>query len=350
MTLPIDPMLAKAVEHIPDPHGVPGGVLYEPKWDGFRCLVLRDGDEVELASRGKKPLTRYFPEIVTAAREHLPRRCVVDGELVVRSGAAGSQRLDWEALSARIHPAASRIARLSSETPAEMVLFDVLAVGDQDLTGEAFGERRARLESLARKLRAGAPFHLTRITDDPSVAQEWFSRFEGAGLDGVVAKPARSTYLPGKRTMLKIKHRRTADAVLTGYRVHKSGRGVGSLLLGMYASDGTLLPVGGIVSFTNARRLELIDELDALVARDDDGAPLHAESERSRFSSNKDVSFVPLRPERVVEVRFDQLEGHRFRHGVTFVRWRPDRDPTSCLIDQVDRAPAYDLQAVLEST
>lgn len=349
LQLPISPMLAKAVDAVPPADTAQGGLVYEPKWDGFRCIVLRDGDEIELASRGKKPLTRYFPEVVAAARAHLPRRCVVDGELVVRSGPPGTQRLDWEALSARIHPAASRIARLSEETPAEMVLFDLLAEGDEDLTGRPFTQRRSRLESIAGGLGGDAPFHLTHTTDDPAVAQDWFTRFEGAGLDGVVAKPADSVYRPGKRTMLKVKHRRTAEAVLTGYRVHKSGRGVGSLLLGMYASDATLLPVGGIVSFTDKRRLELVDELDDLVIRGEDGSPVHAESDRSRFSGSKDVSYVPLRPERVVEVRFDQLEGRRFRHGVGFVRWRPDREPASCLIDQVERAPAYDLDAVLQT-
>ncbi len=347
LKLPISPMLAKAVDTVPEPASVAGGLLYEPKWDGFRCIVLRDGDEVELVSRGKKPLTRYFPEVVAAALRHLPPRCAVDGELVVRSGAAGAQRLDWEALSARIHPAASRVERLSGETPAEMVMFDLLALDDVAVLEQPFAQRRARLEALAEPIEPGAPFHLTRVTDDPATARDWFTRFEGAGLDGVVAKPAASAYQPGKRTMLKVKHRRTAEAVLTGYRIHKSGQGVGSLLLGMYDADGNLRGVGGIVAFTAKRRLELVDELEPLVLRDDDGRPVHAETDRSRFSGNKDVSYVPLRPERVVEVRFDQLEGLRFRHGVTFVRWRPDREARSCLLDQVERAPAYDLDAVL---
>ncbi len=347
LNLPISPMLAKAVEAVPEPASVTGGLLYEPKWDGFRCIILRDGDEVELVSRGKKPLTRYFPEVVAAALRHLPLRCAVDGELVVRSGEAGAQRLDWEALSARIHPAASRVERLSRETPAEMVMFDLLALGDEAVLDLPFAQRRTRLEELAGPIEEGAPFHLTRVTDDPARARDWFTRFEGAGLDGVVAKPAASAYRPGKRTMLKIKHRRTAEAVLTGYRIHKSGQGVGSLLLGMYDHDGVLRNVGGIVAFTAKRRLELVDELEELVVRGDDGKPAHAETDRSRFSGNKDVSYVPLRPERVVEVRFDQLEGLRFRHGVTFVRWRPDREASSCLLDQVERAPAYDLDAVL---
>ncbi|TDE90870.1 ATP-dependent DNA ligase [Occultella glacieicola] len=345
--LPVTPMLAKAVKAVPAPDAVEGGYSYEPKWDGFRGIILRDGDEVEIASRGSKPLTRYFPELVEAVTAHLPSRCAVDGEIVVRSGEAGSQRLDWEALSQRIHPADSRVRRLAAETPSEFVAFDLLALGDDDLMGEAFSVRRARLEAMFDAVSPGAPIHLTRVTGDDAVANDWFERFEGAGLDGVVAKPLAQPYAPGKRTMLKIKHARTADAVLVGYRVHKSGQGVGSLLLGMYTEDGSLVNVGGISAFTNARRLELVDELDELVARGDDGAAVRGETDRSRFSASKDVSFVRLRPERVVEVAFDQLEGWRFRHSVTFLRWRPDRDPESCLIDQVDRAVAYDLDAVL---
>ena len=339
-------MLAKAVAAVPDADSVAGGLAYEPKWDGFRCLVLRDGDEIELASRGSKPLTRYFPEVVEHVRRLLPEHCVVDCEIVVRSGEAGAQRLEWEQLSARIHPAASRITRLSQETPAELVCFDLLALGDASLLDLPFRERRSRLEAELGGLTDDDPIHLTQLTTDAELARDWLERFEGAGLDGVVAKPLEQPYAPGKRTMLKIKHHRTADAVVYGYRVHKSGQGVGSLLLGLQAADG-LVPVGGIAAFTNARRLELVDELEPLVVRDDDGAPAAAETERSRFSGSKDVSFVPLRPERVVEVAFDQMEGLRFRHAVTFVRWRPDREPESCRLDQVDRAPAYDLAEVL---
>ncbi|NNG39922.1 ATP-dependent DNA ligase [Flexivirga sp. ID2601S] len=345
LELPITPMLAKATAKVPAADSVDGGMLYEPKWDGFRCILLRDGDEIELASRGSKPLTRYFPELVAAAREQLPDRCALDGEVVVRSGADGAARLDFEALGQRIHPAESRITKLSQETPAEIILFDALVVDGKSLLDAPFADRREAL--VATMQGVGAPFHVTRVTDDAAVAEDWFSRFEGAGLDGVVAKPKLSSYQPGKRTMLKIKHSRTAEAVLIGYRIHKSGNGVGSLLLGMYDDNGHLRNVGGIVSFTAKRRLELIDELAPLVETDDAGDALKGETDRSRFSSNKDVSFVRLWPEKVVEVKFDQLEGARFRHGVGFLRWRPDRDPESCKLSQVERAPAYDLGEVL---
>ncbi|AKU17044.1 ATP-dependent DNA ligase [Luteipulveratus mongoliensis] len=345
--LPITPMLAKAVKGVPAADSVEGGLSYEPKWDGFRVLLLRDGDEVELASRGSKPLTRYFPEVVAAAKEHLPERCALDGEIVVRSGSPGAQRLDWEALGQRIHPAASRVEKLAGETPAEVIFFDALAFGDESLLDQPFATRRERLVKALSRLAADAPFHVTRVTDDPAKAEDWFTRFEGAGLDGVVAKPLEGTYEPGKRTMLKIKHSRTAEGVLLGYRIHKSGEGVGSLLLGMYDADGNLRNVGGISAFTMARRIELIDELAELVVRDDDGGALTGETDRSRFSGSKDVSFVRLRPEKVVEVKFDQLEGSRFRHTVGFLRWRPDREPGSCLLEQVERAPSYDLDAVL---
>ena len=346
ISLPVDPMLAKAVADVPAADAVTGGYAYEPKWDGFRCIVLKDGDEVELASRGKKPLTRYFPEVVQACREHLPELVALDGEIVVRSGAKGAERLSFEALGQRIHPAESRINRLAEETPAELVFFDVLAVGDEDLTSSPFADRRSRLEELFEEVADDAPLHLTRITRAAEEAQDWFERFEGAGLDGVIAKPLDGVYAPGKRAMLKIKHKRTAEAVVTGYRVHKSGQGVGSLLLGLY-QDGQLFNVGGISAFTAKRRLELVDELEPLVVRDEAGEVEHAETDRSRFSSSKDVSYVPLRPERVVEVAFDQLEGWRFRHTVQLLRWRPDREPESCTLDQIDRAPAYDLAEVL---
>ena len=346
--LPVSPMLAKAIPEVPEPDSVTGGLSYEPKWDGFRCIVLRDGDEVELASRGSKPLTRYFPEVVDAVRAHLPERCAIDAELVVRAGPPGAQRLDWASLSQRIHPADSRVLRLSRETPAELICFDLLALGDEDLTGIPFGIRRQRLEVALSGLSVDAPVHLTRTTTDVGTAKDWFERFEGAGLDGVVAKPLAAPYQPGKRAMLKIKHSRTAEAVVLGYRVHKSGAGVGSLLLGLYSEDGTLYPVGGVSAFTDARRLDLVDELAPLVVTDDQGDPVMGATDRSRFSSNKDTSFVRLRPERVVEVKFDQMEGSRFRHTVTLLRWRPDRDPESCAASQVDRPIAYDLGAVLE--
>jgi len=345
--LPVAPMLAKAVKGVPAADSVPGGLAYEPKWDGFRCLVLRDGDEVELASRGSKPLTRYFPEVREHARRLLPEHCVVDAEIVVRSGDRGQERLQWEHLSQRIHPAESRIRRLSQETPAELVCFDLLALGDESLMTLPFRERRARLEAATAGLADGDPIHLTQLTTSAETAREWFERFEGAGLDGVVAKPLDQAYAPGKRTMLKIKHSRTADAVVYGYRVHKSGQGVGSLLLGLYTEAGQMVGVGGIAAFTDVRRRELVEQLEPLVVRDDDGEIVGAETDRSRFSSAKDVSYVPLRPDLVVEVAFDQMEGSRFRHAVTFLRWRPDREPTSCRLDQVDRAPAYDLGDVL---
>lgn len=341
------PMLAKAVPDIPDSAKTPGGLSFEPKWDGFRVLAAYDGENVELGSRGAKPLTRYFPELVEALAALLPRPCLIDGEIVVARGEAGAQRLDWESLSQRIHPAASRVAKLAAETPAMIIAFDLLAEGDEDLMDAPFRERRERLEALM----AGVPhpLHLTRTTDDPDLARRWLAEFEGAGLDGVVAKPFDQPYAPGKRTMLKIKHARTADVVAMGYRVHKSGQGVGSLLVGLYTDDGTLLPVGGVAAWSNARRLELIDELAPLVVRDEDGAAVTSEGEKSRFSApDRDSSFVHLRPERVLEVRYDQLEGWRFRHTVQFDRWRPDRDPRSCTYEQLETVSAYDLGDVLD--
>ena len=349
LDLPIAPMLAKSVPRVPEPASVPGGLWYEPKWDGFRCLVLRSGDELELASRGGKSLNRYFPELLDALGRLLPPVCVLDGEIVVRAGPPGAQRLDWDALGQRIHPADSRVRMLAVQTPAEFIAFDLVAVGEEDLTRVPFEERRARLESTLAHLRPEDPVHLTAATRDAREARDWFERFEGAGLDGVVAKPLAGHYTPGRRTMLKVKHQRTAEAVVTGYRVHKSGRGIGSLLLGLYGDDGRIFNVGGIAAFSNARRLELVEELAPLVMRGAGGEVLPAQTDRSRFSSSKDVSYVPLRPERVVEVAFDQLEGHRFRHAVTFLRWRPDKEPHECRYDQVDRAAAYDLAKVLVS-
>lgn len=344
--LPLQPMLAKAVAEVP----VDPGLVYEPKWDGFRCIVLRDEAQVELASRGSKPLTRYFPEVADDVLRLLPTRCAVDAEIVVRRGEPGAERLDWEALSQRIHPAESRIRKLAKETPAELVCFDLLALGDESLLALPFGQRRARLQEALAQLQPGDPIHLTRLTTDPAVARDWFERFEGAGLDGVVAKRLDAAYQPGKRVMFKVKHKRTAEAVVFGYRVHTSGQGVGSLLLGLYGhwqGELRLIPVGGIAAFPMATRRALLEEFAALAVRDDAGEIRAAATDRSRFSSNKDSSFVPVRPERVVEVAFDQMEGHRFRHAVTFLRWRPDRDPESCLLDQVERAPAYDLAEVL---
>lgn len=347
IALPVDPMLCKAVPTILNPDAVTGGMLYEPKWDGFRCLVIRDGDDVALDSRGAKPLTRYFPEVVDAVRRCLPDRIVADAEIVVRSGRRGHQHLDWSALTQRIHPAASRINRLATETPGELILFDLLALGDDDLMAWPFAERRRRLLDATAHLGPADPIHVTRTTDDPGLAASWFERFEGAGLDGVVAKPAADPYVPGKRTMFKIKHARTCEAVVWAYRVHKSGQGVGSLLLGLYDDDGNLRPVGGASAFSNAYRLELIDLLEPLVVRDAEGQVVTGEGERSRFSGAKDMTFIPLEPELVMEVRFDQLEDDRFRHAAQFVRWRPDRTPESCLLSQIDRPVAYDLDAVL---
>jgi len=339
------PMLAKAAAAVPDPAKTPGGMLFEPKWDGFRGLIAWDGDTVEIGSRGAKPLTRYFPELVEALPHVLPEPCLLDGEIVVATGEPGAQRLDWEALSQRIHPAASRVAKLADETPAMFIAFDLLALGDQILLDEPFRLRRQRLESLLE--RAQHPLHLTRTTTDHALATKWLADFEGAGLDGVVAKPLDQPYAPGKRTLIKIKHARTADVVALGYRIHRSGSGVGSLLVGLYGDDGALRQVGGVAAWSNARRQELVDELAPLVERDDDGEAVKGEGERSRFTGSKDVSFVRLRPERVLEVRYDQLEGERFRHTVQFERWRPDREARSCTYDQLDTVAGYDLADVL---
>jgi ATP-dependent DNA ligase len=339
-------MLAKAVPMVPEPDSVAGGLVYEPKWDGFRGIVSYDGENVEIGSRGAKPLTRYFPELVEAFVRLLPEPCMVDGEIVVSTGAPGHERLSWESLTQRIHPAASRVDLLSRETPAMFVAFDLLSVGGRSIAEQPFSERRAALEELVGEL--GHPIHITRITTDVELARRWFEEFEGAGLDGVVAKPPTAPYAPGKRVMLKAKHRRTADVVAIGYRVHTSGNGVGSILLGLYDDSGELRNVGGVSAFSDARRLELVDELAPYVERDDAGAVLTGATDRSRFASSKDVSFVRLRPELVLEVRFDQLEGMRFRHTVQFERWRPDREPRSCTFEQIDRPLAYDLAEVLE--
>ncbi|ODT39032.1 MAG: ATP-dependent DNA ligase [Microbacterium sp. 71-36] len=339
-------MLAKAVPTVPEPDKVAGGLSYEPKWDGFRALVSWDGTDLEIGSRGAKPLTRYFPELVDAFSRLLPEPCLLDGEVVVARGEPGAQRLDWEALSQRIHPAASRVKLLSEETPAMFIAFDLLARGDRDLQDAPFAERRAQLVDLLGAV--PHPVHVTRTTDDPELARRWLAEFEGAGLDGVVAKPLAQPYAPNKRTMFKIKHARTADVVALGYRIHKSGQGVGSLLVGLHDGAGRLHGVGGVSAWTDKRRLELIDELAPLVERDADGEAVVGETDRSRFSASKDVSFVRLRPERVLEVRYDQLEGMRFRHTVQFERWRPDRDATSCTFEQLETVGAYDLGDVLD--
>jgi ATP-dependent DNA ligase len=350
---PVLPMLAKSVPSVPRT----GGHSFEPKWDGFRCVVFRDGDEVELASRNTKPLTRYFPEVVAAAKEQLPERCVLDGELFVAVG----DRLEFEVLQERIHPAASRIRLLAEQTPASYVAFDLLALGDESYLDRPFSERRAALELALAHLPADGPCHLTRTTDDPAEAEEWFRRFEGAGLDGVVAKPLTGRYAPNQRTMLKIKHARTADVVLAGYRLHKNSTEdhplLGSLLLGLY-DDGQLQHVGVSASFTAKRRAELIEELRPLevpLAEHPWGQwaefltanPDRVPGTQSRWSQGKDLSFVPLRPERVLEVGYDHMEGRRFRHTAQFKRWRLDRDPESCGYDQLEEPVSYDLGEVL---
>jgi ATP-dependent DNA ligase len=346
---PVAPMLAKAVPEIPE------GASYEPKWDGFRSIVFRDGDEVEIGSRNEKPMTRYFPELVEAFRAELPERCVVDGEIVV----AVDGRLEFEVLQQRIHPADSRVRRLASETPASYVAFDLLALGDENLTGRPFVERRALLEQALAGGKGSV--HVTPATTDREVAQRWFAEFEGAGLDGVVAKPLGGTYQPDKRVMFKIKHARTADCVLAGYRVHKSGPDlVGSLMLGLYTEDGSLASVGVIGAFPMAKRRELFTQLQELVTtfeghpwnwaagqQDPEGARNPRASETSRWNAGKDLSFVPLRPELVIEVRYDQMEGARFRHTAQFNRWRPDRTPESCTFDQLERPITFELDDIV---
>ena len=344
---PVKPMLAKLVPTIPT-----GELSYEPKWDGFRSIVFRDGDEVEIGSRNERPLTRYFPELVEAVKANLPERCVVDGEIIVVVG----DRLQFEVLSQRIHPAASRITMLSEQTPASFVAFDLLALGDDDLTPRPFEQRRAALEQALTD--AAAPVHLTPATRDPELAQQWFSQFEGAGHDGVVAKPLAGTYQPDKRTMFKIKHQRTADCVVAGYRVHASGPdAIGSLLLGLYNDEGELASVGVIGAFPAARRKELFTELQPLVttfddhpcawAKQEEGTRTPQNSAGSRWNNGKDLSFTPLRPELVVEVRYEHMEGVRFRHTAQFNRWRPDRDPRSCTYEQLDEPVSYDLAEIL---
>ncbi|CAN5661399.1 ATP-dependent DNA ligase [soil metagenome] len=340
---PVKPMLAKSVPT------VPAGMLYEPKWDGFRCIVFRDGDEVELGSRNERPMSRYFPEIVDGAKVNLPARCVIDGEIVLMRG----RGLDFEALQQRIHPAASRVALLARETPASFIAFDLLALDDESYTGVPFAARRARLEDALAQARA--PIHLTPATDSVEVAQEWFRLFEGAGLDGVIAKPPHVAYRQDQRVMFKVKHERTADCVVAGFRWHKSGPVIGSLLLGLYDDDGFLHHVGVSASFTVARRRELVEELAPFRAQPDEEHPWagHGAPERipggqpSRWNATKDMSFEPLRPELVVEVAYDHMEGKRFRHTARFRRWRPDRDPGSCTYEQLETPVDFDLADIL---
>lgn len=347
---PVSPMLARAVPDIPAPEDVDGGVLYEPKWDGFRCIVFRDGDEVELGSRNERPLTRYFPEVVDAVRRELPERCVVDGEIVI-AGAAG---LDFDALQLRLHPAESRVRKLAGEIPASFVAFDLLALGGESLMAEPFGVRRKRLEAALSGVQP--PVHLTPATDDLDTAREWFTAFEGAGLDGIVAKPLRLPYRPDERVMFKIKHKRTADCVVAGFRWHKSGGVVGSLLLGLYDDNAALQHVGVAASFTMKRRKELVDEL-APYRTDLPGHPWAswagaADGDRmpgatSRWNAGKNLAWEPLRPELVVEVTYDHMQGDRFRHATQFQRWRPERDPRTCTYAQLERPVGFSLAEVL---
>jgi ATP-dependent DNA ligase len=358
---PVAPMLAKSTDAVPEGDGW----QFEPKWDGFRCIVFRDGPEIELGSRNERPLTRYFPELATALLRELPERCVVDGEIVVAT--AGG--LDFDALQQRIHPAESRVNRLALETPASFVAFDLLALGDDDLMGLPLAERRARLEQALAPARP--PVHLTPVTSDRATAQDWFVRFEGAGLDGVMAKDLTGPYVPDKRTQLKVKHKRTADCVVAGYRVHKSGDGIGSLLLGLYDDDGALHHMGVATSFTAARRKELVAEVapyeaDALAEhpwRDWGGAEkrgsgaekreggVEGDATRmpgspNRWNATKDMSWTALRTELVAEVAYEHVQSGRFRHATRLVRFRPDRDPRTCTFAQLEQVAPYELHRI----
>jgi ATP-dependent DNA ligase len=346
-------MLSSAADQLPADEGW----QFEPKWDGFRTVVFRDGDEILLQSRDLKPMNRYFPELVEPLAAALPERCVVDGEIVI----AGPGGLDFEALLLRIHPAASRVKLLAEQMPASFVAWDLLAHGDEDLREKPLSERRKRLEQVLGD--APPPVHLTPATRDRALAEDWFRRFEGAGLDGVMAKRLDEPYRAGERTMIKVKHKRTADCVVAGFRWHKNGQDtmVGSLLLGLYDDEGTLHHVGVTAAFTNAVRKRLVEELAPLRENAIEGHPwqgwaeaqeeANAKGQRlpgasSRWNRGKDLSWVPLRPERVVEVAYDHMQGTRFRHGAQFVRWRPDKPPEECRYDQLEVTPAYELERV----
>ncbi len=341
---PLSPMLAKPVAAIP----LEDGWTFEPKWDGFRSIIFRSGDYIELGSRNEKPLTRYFPELVAAVRQVLPERCVVDAEIVVIDN---KQRIDFDALQQRIHPAASRVNMLAERTPATVIVFDLIALGGDDLRTYGYEDRRRRLEACNAiwddKVR------LTPTTTDVATAHDWFTRFEGAGCDGLIAKHRDTTYQPDKRLMLKIKHKRTADCVVAGYRMHKNGLGVGSLLLGLYGEDGRLHHIGVTSAFTDAKRRAMLDELAPLIAHDLSlhpwGSWIEAEQAagpaggqrvpggQSRWTGTKDLSFVPLRPELVCEITYDHMQGDRLRHSGAFQRWRTDRDPLSCGYGQLEQ-------------
>lgn len=344
-------MLAKLSRELP----LGDDLIYEPKWDGFRCIVFRDHDRIELTSRNERPLTRYFPELLEPLLGTLPERCVVDGEVVI----AGPGGLDFDALLQRIHPAGSRVKLLSTETPASFVAFDLLALDDRDLRSTPFAERRQLLQSALPS--ADPQVRVTPATRDPKQAQEWFQRFEGAGLDGVVAKPGSLPYLEGQRVMLKVKHQRTADCVVAGFRWHVGEDAVGSVLLGLYDTRQLLQHVGVSASFTAARRRELVGELAPY--RSGEAAANHpwltsgaaaAPSRRpgtpSRWTGNRDLSFEPLRPELVCEVAYDHLQGDRFRHATTFLRWRPDRAPSSCTYEQLEVTVPAEVAEIFQAT
>jgi len=351
---PLEPMLAKASDDLP----ATGAWLFEPKWDGFRAIIFRDGDELLIQSRDLKPLDRYFPELEAPLKAALPERCVVDGEVVI----AADGRLAFESLLLRIHPAASRVRMLAAETPASFIAWDLLALDDRDLRGVPQAERRALLEAAVGTPPPG--IHVTPATLDRAIAADWFERFEGAGLDGVIAKPLEAPYQPGKRAMLKIKHQRTADCVVAGFRWHKNGPGthVGSLLLGLFDDGGSLHHVGITSSFTWERRASLLEELEPLRKDALDGHPWAEWAEwadagtdgsgkrlpgaTSRWNRGKDLSWEPLRTERVCEVAYDHLQGDRFRHATTFKRWRPDKPREACRYDQLEVTPAFELARI----
>ena len=348
---PIEPMLAKLADELPPA----GDYLYEPKWDGFRAIVFRSDADVFIQSRDLRPLDRYFPELHEVLLARLPAGCVIDGEIVI----AGPKGLDFDALQLRLHPAASRVAKLAKESPAAFVGFDLLALDGQDLRAAPQRERRARLEALLAD--AQPPIHLTPMTRDRAVAVRWLDQFEGAGLDGVIAKPEMGSYEPGKRAMIKVKHARTAECVIAGFRWHKSGKdAIGSLLLGLYDKKGTLHHVGVTSSFTMAMRKQLVSELEPLRkdalkdhpwrewAMPEGHEMTRMPGGQSRWSAGKDLSWEPLRIERVCEVKYDHMQGNRFRHGAVFLRWRPDKPPADCRYDQLEVTKPYELERVFQ--
>jgi ATP-dependent DNA ligase len=342
-------MLAKSVPSIPDVGH------FEPKWDGFRTIVFKDGDEIILGSRNERPMTRYFPELVEALQKNLPNKCVIDGEIVL----IADNRLDFEGLQQRIHPADSRVRMLAESTPSSFIGFDILALGDENLMDKPFSERRAALEKALAK--AEAPVYVTPAVTELDQAQEWFVQLEGAGLDGVLSKPLGGTYQPNKRVMFKTKHERTADCVVAGFRWHKTGKVVGSMLLGLYNDAGQLQHVGVVASFPMAKRESLVAELEPYQTEfsehpwgqwadqgDAEVSGSRMPGAQSRWSAGKDFSFVPLRPELVIEVAYDYMEGDRFRHTTQFRRWRPDRTPGSCTYSQLEEPADYDLGEILK--